>query len=92
LCQKDIGKKILKTSGNMTLVIDNLEKRAFVERKKDPGDRRRMTVYLTGKGEALISSIFPFHSKQALEVFEVLSPEERTTLGRLLKKLGTVNM
>ena len=92
LCQKDIGSKILKTSGNITLVIDNLEKRHLVERVKDPDDRRRMIVELTGPGRDLIESIFPGHSKTAAEVFSVLDPEERQTLGRLLKKLGTANL
>ena len=65
LCQKDIGDKILKTSGNITLVIDNLEKRKLVKREKDPDDRRRMTVRLTASGQELVEKIFPDHSKIA---------------------------
>jgi MarR family 2-MHQ and catechol resistance regulon transcriptional repressor len=91
LCQKDIGDKILKTSGNMTLVIDNLEKRKLVKREKDPEDRRRMTVRLTESGYELIEKIFPNHSKTANKIFSVLEPEERDSLGLLLKKLGKAN-
>ncbi|MCF6246523.1 MAG: MarR family transcriptional regulator [Desulfobacula sp.] len=91
LCQKDIGGKILKTSGNITLVIDNLEKRKLVKRKKDMADRRRMTVVLTESGLKLIEKIFPVHSKTAFKVFSVLEPEEQSTLGVLLKKLGRRN-
>ncbi len=91
LSQKDIGDKILKTSGNITLVIDNLEKRDLVKRTKDPDDRRRLTITLTGLGHDLIKKIFPGHSKTALKVFSVLEPEEQHTLGLLLKKLGTKN-
>ncbi len=88
LCQKDIGDKILKTSGNITLVIDNLEKRKLVKRKKDSNDRRRMKVKLTESGYELIEKIFPDHSKIAHKVFSVLEPEEQNSLSLLLKKLG----
>jgi len=91
LCQKDLGKKILKTSGNITLVIDNLEKRDLVMRKKDPEDRRRFTITLTPKGSDVIKKIFPVHSKIAESVFSVLDNDEQTRLGELLKKLGLKN-
>jgi MarR family 2-MHQ and catechol resistance regulon transcriptional repressor len=91
LCQKDIGDKILKTSGNITLVIDNLEKRKLVKRKTDSNDRRRMKVRLTESGYELIEKIFPDHSKIAHKVFSVLEPEEQNSLSLLLKKLGKAN-
>ena len=91
LCQKDIGYKILKTSGNITLVIDNLEKRKLVKRETDPDDRRRMTVRLTASGHELIEKMFPDHSKIAHRIFSVLEPEEQYTLSLLLKKLGKAN-
>ena len=91
LCQKDIGDKILKTSGNITLVIDNLEKRKLVKRKKDSNDRRRMKVELTESGYELIEKIFPDHSKIAHKVFSVLEPKELHSLSMLLKKLGKAN-
>ena len=91
LCQKDLGNKILKTSGNLTMVIDNLEKRGLVRREKDSADRRRMVVKLTATGNTLIRDIFPKHSRIAQHVFSVLEPEEQESLGRLLKKLGINN-
>ncbi len=88
LCQKDLGKKILKTSGNITLVVDNLEKRDLVRREKDPDDRRRSTINLTPRGNDLIKKIFPDHATIAESIFSVLDPEEQEQLGKLLKKLG----
>ncbi|RLB96992.1 MAG: MarR family transcriptional regulator [Deltaproteobacteria bacterium] len=91
LCQKEIGEKILKTSGNITLVIDNLEKRGLVTREKDPADRRKMTVKMTKSGYMLIEKIFPVHSKIAQKVFSVLEPKGQQSLSRILKKLGKAN-
>jgi len=91
LCQRDIGQKILKTSGNMTMVIDNLEKRELVVREKDPADRRRMLLKLTEKGLDLIQALFPKHAAVAAETFAVLESNELVTLGKLLKKIGKAN-
>lgn len=90
LCQKDIGDKILKTSGNITMVIDNLEKRKLAIREKDAEDRRRIVVKLTKAGHDLIVEIFPNHSKIAHNIFSVLATREQHNLGLLLKKLGRV--
>ncbi len=91
LCQRDLGEKILKTSGNITLVIDNLEKRHLVTREKDPNDRRRFRVTLTAAGHDLIDGIFPDHAAQAYEIFSALTPKEQEALSLLLKKLGQAN-
>ena len=88
LCQQEIGNKILKTSGNMTMVIDNLEKRDLVVREKDPHDRRYLQIHLTHQGNDLISKVFPRHARIAESVFTVLDAHEQEQLGMLLKKLG----
>ena len=88
LCQREIGEKILKTGGNMTLVIDNLVKRGLVKRVQDSRDRRYMEIHLTLKGQDLISGVFPRHAAIAEEVFAILNADEQKQLGELLKKLG----
>lgn len=88
MCQNEIGAKLLKSGGNMTLVIDNLEKRRLVQRQRNPQDRRMMNVSLTQAGEALISKILPGHVQAITEEMSVLSPEEQETLGELCRKLG----
>ncbi len=88
LCQRDIGQKILKTSGNLTTVIDNLEKKELVVREKDLSDRRRISVSLTDAGFDLIDTVFPTHAEIAEQVFAVMNPGELLALGTLLKKVG----
>lgn len=88
LCQRDIGSKILKSSGNITLVIDNLEKQTLVSRVRDENDRRYFTIKLTESGTSLIANVFA--DVEAAIVMEMASLEEneQELLGQLCKKLG----
>ena len=88
MCQKAIGEKLLKSGGNITLVVDNLEKRGLVARVRNADDRRFITVDLTAEGRALIERVFPAHVKRIVEAFRGLSAEEQDQLGALCKKLG----
>ncbi|HEU4753262.1 MAG TPA: MarR family transcriptional regulator, partial [Armatimonadota bacterium] len=51
LCQRELGEKLLKSSGNITMVVDNLERRGLVRRERSAEDRRYITVHLTPEGE-----------------------------------------
>jgi MarR family 2-MHQ and catechol resistance regulon transcriptional repressor len=88
LSQRKIGQKILRSSGNITMVIDNLEKNGLVRRKRDKADRRRFIVHLTDKGYKLIHNIFPPHARVIAREFGVLTAGEQDTLASLCKKLG----
>jgi MarR family 2-MHQ and catechol resistance regulon transcriptional repressor len=91
LSQREIGKKILRSSGNITMVIDNLEKNGLVRRKRNEADRRFYIVHLTDKGYRLINKIFPPHATVIAEDLGVLTAAEQDELGRLCKKLGLSN-
>mgnify|MGYP001259795579 CR=1 FL=1 len=89
LSQNVLGKKILKTSGNITMVVDNLEEQSLVRREKNPTDRRSVTVYLTEKGTELISELVPMRVKAVTEEMSILTGEEQVELRRLCRILGT---
>lgn len=90
LSQAILARKILRSSGNLTLVVDNLEKRELVARSRESRDRRFVTVSLTPEGEKLIRSLFPAHLQRIVAEFERLTPSERIELARLCRKLGLV--
>lgn len=89
LCLSDLAKKILKTGGNLTMVVNNLEKRGLVERASVPGDRRFIQVSITARGRELISRIFPAHATKITDLLSRLTAAEQKTLGDLCRKLGT---
>ena len=86
--QRDLAEKLLKSGGNITLVIDNLEKRQLVKRDREVSDRLCISVSLTPAGKQLISDSFPAHVEAILQQMSILSLEEQAELGRLCKKLG----
>ncbi len=89
LCQKELARKLLVSGGNVTLVVDNLEKRALVTRERSTADRRLVTVALTSAGRKLITAAFPRHMATIVDQFQILSPAEQETLRRLCRMLGT---
>jgi MarR family transcriptional regulator, 2-MHQ and catechol-resistance regulon repressor len=88
--QCELGARILKSSGNMTLVIDNLEKRGLARRERSLEDRRFIQVHLTEAGERLIRAVFPAHAVAIARQLAVLTQEEQRALGNLCRKLGAV--
>lgn len=86
--QGEISAKLLKSGGNITLVVDNLRKRGLVRRERDAKDRRVVIVSLTEAGRQLIGRIFPGHVADIVGEMSVLTAEEQETLGRLCRKLG----
>ena len=76
LTQTELGRKLLRSGGNVTTVIDNLERRGLVERQRNPDDRRVVTVTLTGTGRELIEQIFPNHARAVAQAMATLTVAE----------------
>lgn len=77
---------MLATSGNMTVVIKNMEKNGWVTRTTCPTDKRAYLVTLTEAGRDLIQKALPAHIVVVEETFSVLTEEEQEQLIELLKK------
>ncbi|HVC61494.1 MAG TPA: MarR family transcriptional regulator [Acetobacteraceae bacterium] len=88
LTQRELGRKVLTSAGNMTDVVDKLEARGLVRRIRSPHDRRIVSVALTHPGQALIEALFPRHARDIAAAMGGLSREELRMLGALLRKLG----
>jgi MarR family 2-MHQ and catechol resistance regulon transcriptional repressor len=88
MSQKNLGSKILKSGGNITLVIDNLEKRGLVIRRRGVVDRRYFNIQLTEKGKKLIESVFPKQLKIITEEIGILSENDQRELQRMCKLIG----
>lgn len=92
MSQNQLAKKILKSKGNMTLVIGNLKKRKLIICTPQVGDKRFLLIQLSKEGKALIQKLFPAHATIVAKVLSALSKEEQMSLGALCKKLGLSNL
>lgn len=88
MCQRALGDKLLRSGGNITMVIDNLEKHGLVERVRQKEDRRMIMIHLTLKGRKLISRVLPLHAKDVVKEMSRLTASEQEELRRLCRKLG----
>lgn len=84
----EIIEKTLSTGGNMTVVINNLEKQGLLEKHKDPDDKRATLVRITERGKDLMDDLFPEHIKFIEKTYDVLTMDEKKILITLLKKMS----
>ncbi len=89
LCLGELARKLLKSGGNLTMVVGNLEKRGLVTRTRQVSDKRFFLVAITGKGRRLIAHLFPRHVERVAAAMSALSPAEQESLAALARKLGT---
>ncbi|MGT2756501.1 MarR family winged helix-turn-helix transcriptional regulator [Streptococcus ovuberis] len=83
--------KMLTTSGNMTVVIKNLERDGLVIRQCDPQDKRSYLIDLTDAGRQFIEEILPEHYQNIGHIFTVLEDAEKEQLVALLKKFKVLS-
>jgi len=85
---QQLARKILLTSGSMTYVVSQLEKKGLIRRTPDETDRRIFNAELTENGHTLIAEIFPTHEIFLHSMMNVLSGEDAEKLTDQLKYLG----
>src|SRR5438874_504902 len=83
-----IGPKVALTPGSISVAVDRLLKRGFVERGAHEGDRRVHMVSLTREGRKVIAAVFAEHERRIEYLLQELTQAERGTLVKLLKKMG----
>lgn len=85
---QQIGSKVLMSSGNITYVVDKLEKKGYVCRRASTEDRRLIYAVVTEAGSDFIERNFPKHIAAIELAVSGLTLEEKKLATTLLKKLG----
>ena len=88
LTVKQIGEKVLLTSGSMTAAVDRLAARGLVVRQDDVRDRRARIIALTPEGRELIERAFACHRDAMEEALKGFTEGARAMLLPLLRSLG----
>ncbi len=84
LTQQALADALLVTKGNVTQLLDRMEKAGLIERCQQGRINR---VHLTRAGRRLYDRAVPAQEDRIEERFDVLTREEQSTLLRLLRKL-----
>lgn len=84
----EIGAKMMVTVSNLTGIVDRLEEKKLVLRKRDEHDRRVVHVVLTDKGAKLYRTTIPLFEQSIAKIFTGLAKPEQKELSAILRKLN----
>jgi DNA-binding MarR family transcriptional regulator len=84
----EIGAKMMVTVSNLTGIVDRLEQKKLVLRKRDETDRRVVHVTLTEKGANLYKTTIPLFERSISEIFSSLDLPHQKELSALLRTLN----
>ncbi|WP_051003981.1 MarR family winged helix-turn-helix transcriptional regulator [Gottschalkia acidurici] len=82
----EIGDQMLVTRGNITGLIDRLEKQKFVKRVRDDEDRRKIVVIITEEGKVFIEKVIEDYKKWTGVILQSIEVDEKNEFIRILKK------
>jgi MarR family transcriptional regulator, temperature-dependent positive regulator of motility len=84
--QADLGEQLMLDANNCVILLNGLEEGGYVERRRDPNDRRRHIVEMTKAGERALEKADRAFAGLEDEVFAGLSVDERCQLWNLLRQ------
>ncbi|MFJ7990612.1 MarR family winged helix-turn-helix transcriptional regulator [Peribacillus frigoritolerans] len=85
--QKDISENLQIDRTTMVSHIDHLETLGFVERTRNPNDRRSYSLLITEKGNDVLDSSWEFLTNVESEVLAPLNQQEKELLKDFLVKI-----
>ena len=87
LKMNELSRLLMVTGGNVTAIVDQLEKESLVERLAEPADRRAFRIRLTRAGERAFAEMARAHEEWVVDLLAGLSRKDHEELLRLLAKL-----
>ena len=86
LKMSELSRLLMVTGGNVTTIVDQIEKEGLVERLDEPSDRRAFRIRLTKSGERTFAEMARAHEEWVIELLSGLSRRDQDELLRLLAK------
>lgn len=91
LAMGEVSRRMMVTGGNVTTIVDQLEREHLVQRLPVPGDRRSYRLTLTEAGRSTFATMAQAHQTWVRELLSPLSAKEQSQLAALLGTLKTAN-
>jgi DNA-binding MarR family transcriptional regulator len=92
LKMNQLSRHLMVTGGNVTGIVDPLEKDGLVERAAEPADRRAYRVRLTPAGRKAFAEMARVHEGWVVEMLGGLSRKEQAETYRLLARMKKVTL
>ena len=87
LKMNELSRLLMVTGGNVTAIVDQLEKEGLVERVDEPADRRAFRIHLTRSGEKTFAEMARAHEEWVVELLAGMSRRDQDELLKLLAKV-----
>lgn len=88
MSQKDLGRKISRSEGNITMVVNNLLRQKLIIKKQNEDDKRIYLITLTNEGKNLYEKVFPKFLRTILIEFEGIKEKEHKFFQKICKRIG----
>jgi DNA-binding MarR family transcriptional regulator len=86
--QQAIAGQLGTPASRLVLLVDGLEERGLIERRRDPADRRHYALYLTGDGTQFMKELGRLGAAHEDVMTDGLTADERAILNDLLNRLA----
>lgn len=83
-----VARMLNVTMGTLTIAINGLVKKGFVERVRSEEDRRVVLVSLTGRGKKAFAKHEKFHKEMIDAIVDQLTKDEQELLSKSLNNLN----
>lgn len=87
LTQCGLGERTIKDKTTITRILDRLEAKGLLARRRDSRDRRSQRIFLTPDGEALAQRVVPLVRQFATTAYADLEPGDHDALRRVLGRI-----
>jgi MarR family 2-MHQ and catechol resistance regulon transcriptional repressor len=85
---RTLRRRLSWSKANATEVVDTLESRRLVTRRRSERDGRAVTIDLTPAGRSIVDRLFPGHADRVSSAFSRLDDDEKRNLADICRKLA----
>ncbi len=87
MCINELIRRQISTSGTMTVIVKNLEKLEYIEKKINSDDKRYFDIWLTNKGKKIVEEVLPERIQQLEDFTSIFTEEDKDNLLQILYKV-----
>ena len=89
--QQAVARRLGTPPSRLVALVDGLEQRGLIERRRNPGDRRNYALHLTAAGEQAMAALSQASLEHEQAISAPLTEAERAQLSKLLGKLAAAH-